>query len=102
QSEIFNYTSFMMIPAGLHMLTGKAPAFQTYNVTISNVPGPKERLYWNGAELDGIYPVSIPLNRNALNITILSYAQQFEIGFTACRKTLPSMQRLLDYVENGI
>jgi len=102
QSEIFNFTSLMMIPAGLHMLTGKAPAFQTYNVTISNVPGPKERLYWNGAELDGIYPVSIPLNRNALNITILSYADQFEIGFTACRKTLPSMQRLLDYVENGI
>lgn len=102
QQEIINYTSLMMIPAGLHMLTGKAPAFQTYNVTISNVPGPKETLYWNGAELDGIYPVSIPLNRNALNITILSYKDQFEIGFTACRKTLPSMQRLLDYVENGI
>jgi diacylglycerol O-acyltransferase len=102
QSEIINYTSFMMIPAGIHMLTGKAPAFQTYNVTISNVPGPKEKLYWNGAELDGIYPVSIPLNHNALNITILSYGEQFEIGFTACRKTLPSMQRLLDYVENGI
>ncbi len=102
QQEISNYTSFMMIPSGVHMFTGKAPGFQTYNVTISNVPGPKEKLYWNGTELDGIYPVSIPLNRNALNITLLSYADQFEFGFTACRKTLPSMQRLLDYVENGI
>ncbi len=102
QQEVFNYTSLMMIPAGLQMLTGRAPAFQSYNVTISNVPGPKEKLYWNGAELDGIYPLSIPLNRNALNITLLSYADQFEFGFTACRKTLPSMQRLLDYVENGL
>ncbi len=101
-TEIFNYTAMMMAPSAIHMLTGKAPAFQTYNVTISNVPGPKEKLYWNGAELAGIYPLSIPLNYNALNITLLSYCDQLEFGFTACRKTLPSMQRLLDYVENGI
>lgn len=100
--EIINYSAFIMAPSGLNMVTGKAASFPTFNVTISNVPGPKETLYWNGAELDGIYPLSIPLNQNALNITLLSYKDQFEFGFTACRKTLPSMQRLLDYVENGI
>lgn len=102
QDEIVNYTAMLMAPSGINMLTGKVPSFQTFNVTVSNVPGPKEKLYWNGASLDGIYPVSIPLNRNALNITILSYIDQLEFGFTACRKTLPSMQRLLDYIENGI
>ena len=37
-----------------------------------------------------------------LNITLLSYENQLEFGLTACRRTLPSMQRLLDFIENGI
>lgn len=69
---------------------------------ISNVPGPKETLYFNGARMDGMYPVSIPLDRIALNITLLSYVDQLEFGLTACRRTMPSMQRLLDYIDNGI
>lgn len=69
---------------------------------ISNVPGPKKTMYWNGAKLEGMYPVSIPLDRIALNITLLSYENQLEFGLTACRRTLPSMQRLLDFIENGI
>lgn len=100
--EILNYTALMMAPAGLNMMTGLAPKWQAFNVVISNVPGPKEQLYWNGAKLEGMYPVSIPVDHIALNITLLSYMDQLEFGFTACRRTLPSMQRLLDYVENGI
>jgi diacylglycerol O-acyltransferase len=49
-----------------------------------------------------MYPVSIPIDRIALNITMFSYVDQLEFGFTACRRSLPSMQRLLDYVEDGI
>lgn len=100
--EIFNYTAIMMAPAGMHILTGLAPKWQAFNVVISNVPGPKEPLYWNGAKLEGMYPVSIPIDRIALNITLLSYMDQLEFGLTACRRTLPSMQRLLDFLENGI
>ncbi|OUS27672.1 acetyltransferase [Gammaproteobacteria bacterium 45_16_T64] len=101
-AEILNYTSLTMAPSALNILTGLAPKWQTFNVVISNVPGPKETLYWNGAKLEGMYPVSIPVDRVALNITLLSYVDQLEFGFTACRRTLPSMQRMLDYVENGI
>jgi diacylglycerol O-acyltransferase len=100
--EILNYNAMMMAPAGLNMLTGLIPSWQAFNVVISNVPGPKEPLYWNGAKLEGMYPVSIPMDRIALNITLLSYVDQLEFGLTACRRTLPSMQRLLDYIEHGI
>ncbi len=100
--EILNYTALMMAPAGLNMMTGLAPKWQAFNVVISNVPGPKKTLYWNGAKLEGMYPLSIPVDHIALNITLLSYVDQLEFGFTACRRTLPSMQRLLDYVDNGI
>ena len=100
--EAINYTALTLAPAGLNMLTGISHKLQAFNVVISNVPGPKKHLYWNGAKLDGMYPVSIPLDRIALNITLVSYVDQLEFGFTACRRTLPSMQRLLDYVDTGL
>ncbi|MFP5441960.1 MAG: WS/DGAT/MGAT family O-acyltransferase [Gammaproteobacteria bacterium] len=100
--EIVNYTALTLAPCGLNLLTGINPKWQSFNVIISNVPGPKEPLYWNGARLQGIYPVSIVLDRMALNITVTSYVDSLEFGFIACRRTLPSMQRLLDYVEKAI
>lgn len=100
--EAINYTALTLAPAGLNMLTGISDRLQAFNVVISNVPGPSKELYWNGAKLNGMYPVSIPLDRIALNITLVSYVDQLEFGFTACRRTLPSMQRLLDYVQMGI
>jgi diacylglycerol O-acyltransferase len=100
--EIVGYTALTLAPAGLNLLTGINPKWQSFNVVISNVPGPKEPLYWNGARLQGIYPVSIVLDRLALNITVTSYIDSLEFGIIACRRTLPSMQRLLDYIERGI
>ncbi|HAG93038.1 MAG: wax ester/triacylglycerol synthase family O-acyltransferase [Pseudomonadales bacterium] len=102
RQEIMAYTALMLTPAGMQMLTGMMPRWQAFNVLISNVPGPKEPLYWNGARLRGMYPVSMPLDRLALNITILSYYDQLEFGLTACRRTLPSMQRMLAHLETGI
>ena len=101
-SEILNYTAIKLFPAMLHMATGVLPKWQMFNVVISNVPGPKQPLYWNGAKLLGTYPISIPVNQMALNITTVSYVDQMEFGLTACRRTLPSMQRLLDFIEVGI
>lgn len=100
--EILNYTALTLAPAGLNLLTGIGPKFRSFNVIISNVPGPKDPLYWNGARLEGIYPVSIVLDRMALNITLTSYVDSLEFGIIACRRTLPSMQRLLDYIAKGI
>ncbi len=100
--ETLNYTALTMAPAGFNMLTGLISNWQPFNVIISNVPGPKKTMYWNGAKLEGMYPVSIPMDRIALNITLLSYENQLEFGLTACRRTLPSMQRLLDFIDNGI
>ncbi|CUR47732.1 WS/DGAT/MGAT family O-acyltransferase [Alloalcanivorax xenomutans] len=100
--EILNFTALSMTPTGLNLLTGLAPKWRAFNVIISNVPGPREPLYWNGARLRGMYPVSVVLDRIALNITLTSYQDQLEFGLIACRRTLPSMQRLLDYLENSV
>ena len=65
-----------------------------FSVGISNVPGPPEPCYFNGARLDAVFPLSLLLHGNALNITCLSYAGTLNFGFTGARDTLPHLQHL--------
>lgn len=64
------------------------------NVVISNVPGPAEPRYLDGSRLEEIYPVSLLFNGQALNITAVSYDGEFNIGFTGCRDSIPSLQKI--------
>ena len=66
------------------------------NVTISNVPGPRQTLYAVGAELLHIYPVSIAVHGLALNITVQSYRDQLDFGFIAGANILPHVEELAD------
>lgn len=100
--EILGYTGTLLGPAGLNFLTSAAPKVQAFNVIISNVPGPKTPLYWNGARIEGMYPVSIVVDGQALNLTVNSYMDKLEFGIMACRRTLPSVQRMLEYLEQGL
>ena len=93
---------------------GQAPAILTpilrmqgimrppYNLIISNVPGPRTTHYWNGAKLTGTYPLSIPINGMALNITCTSYDGKMCFGLTGCRRTVPHLQRLLMHLDNEL
>lgn len=73
-----------------------------YNLIISNVPGPRTTHYWNGAKLTGTYPLSIPINGMALNITCTSYDGQMGFGLTGCRRTVPHLQRLLTHLDDEV
>ena len=93
---------------------GQAPAILTpllrmqglvrppYNLIISNVPGPSSTRYWNGAQLLGTYPLSIPINGMALNITCTSYDGNLAFGLTGCRRTVPHLQRLLTHLDDEL
>jgi diacylglycerol O-acyltransferase len=81
-------------------LTGRVrPPF---NLVISNVPGPRVQKYWNGARLDGLYPLSIPLDGQALNITCSSYSDEIAFGLVGCRRTVPHLQRLLIHLDDEL
>ena len=66
------------------------------NVVISNVPGPRNTLYSNGARMTTHYPVSIPAHGLGLNITVQSYVDQMYFGITACAKAVPDAGLLRD------
>lgn len=73
-----------------------------FNIVISNVPGAREPLYWNGARLDGNYPLSIPLDGQALNITLANNADNLDFGLVGCRGSVPHLQRLLGHLETSL
>jgi diacylglycerol O-acyltransferase len=81
-------------------LGGHAPI--PFNLGVSNVPGPTEPLYWNGSRLDALFPLSLLLHGNALNITCVSYAGTLNFGFTGARDTLPHLQRLAVYMGEAL
>jgi diacylglycerol O-acyltransferase / wax synthase len=73
-----------------------------FNLVISNVPGPRQRMYFNGAELDGIYPASVLLDGQALNITLTSSSDNLDFGITGCRRSVPHLQRMLLHLDTAL
>ncbi|OCB39043.1 diacylglycerol O-acyltransferase [Mycobacterium malmoense] len=81
-------------------LSAASPPF---NIVISNVSaGPSEPLYWRGARLDGNYPLSIPLDGQAVNITLTNNADNLDFGLVGCRRSVPHLQRLLGHLETSL
>jgi len=94
----------MMAPLTLSMAPGGLAqlAPPPFNLIISNVPGPRQPLYFNGARLTGVYPLSIPTMYQALNITVTSYVDNMEFGLTGCRRSVPHLQRLLTHLDDAL
>jgi len=73
-----------------------------FNLVISNVPGPRRQMYWNGAQLDGIYPASVLLDGQAVNITLTSNGDNLDFGVTGCRRSVPHLQRILTHLDTAL
>jgi diacylglycerol O-acyltransferase len=103
KQAIMNYSSLLLMPAGLQMLKLTSGRVRPdFNLVISNVPGPDQPLYLRGARLEAYYPMSIPTHGMALNITCTSYAGTINFGFIGCRDTLPHLQRLAVYCGDAL
>ena len=100
---LLNYTVLISSPQILTRLPGVGASVPpTYNIIISNVPGPRGKLYFLGSEMEGYYPISALFHGQALNITVLSYAGGLYFGFTGCADKVPHLQRLAVYTGEAI
>jgi WS/DGAT/MGAT family acyltransferase len=73
-----------------------------HNVVISNVPGPPFPLYYAGAKLEYTLPMGPVMEGAGLNITVLSYMDNVDIGFMACRELVPDVWSLATYVQESM
>ena len=98
------YSSLAMTPhLARQLVPGAASgARPVFNVVISNVPGPRQPLHAGGARAEQIFPMSLLFKNEALNITVLSYADQLNFGFTACRSALPHVQDVAVYTVEAL
>ena len=69
-----------------------------FNLVVSNTPGPEKARYFNGAQLEAIYPMGNLMQYSALSIDCVGYAGTLNIGFTGARDTLPHLQRMAVYM----
>ena len=98
QGAMDAYTAVLMLPfLSQAMLGFGGHGRPASNLVISNVPGPAEIRYLDGSQMEEIFPVSLLFNGQALNITGVSYAGEFNIGYTGDRDSLPSLQRIAVY-----
>jgi diacylglycerol O-acyltransferase / wax synthase len=74
----------------------------TWNLVISNVPGPQFPLYMAGARLEANYPVSVITDGMGLNITVMSYCGHMDFGIVADRDQMPDVGRLMDWLREEL
>lgn len=65
-----------------------------WNVVISNMPGPPVPLYCAGARVEAIYPMGPVVDGCGLNFTVLSNADDMDIGIMACRELVKDVEGL--------
>lgn len=79
-----------------------APPVGVPTATISNVPGPPMPLYTAGARMESMYPMSVLVPGNGLNITVVSYMGNMDFGFTCDPDLIPDPWYLAEGVEKAL
>jgi len=88
-------TAIFQLPVVVEQVTGRWPLpRRLMNVILSNVPGPRERLYMGGAEFLGSIPLPMILRGMGLNITITSLVDRIWFSYTSCPDIAPHIDRL--------
>tara|TARA_R110002110_G_scaffold205066_5_gene416855 strand:+ start:34266 stop:35639 length:1374 start_codon:yes stop_codon:yes gene_type:complete len=90
-----DFYALVMAPTVLLTLTGNATRFRpAINAIFSNVPGSREKLYLDGAELESLYPLSIVTDGMGLNITVVSHANKLCFAIASCPTQQPGVDQL--------
>ena len=92
-----------LIPPVLHASLARA-LFDSrlFNITITNVPGPSQKLYASGAELREVIPLVPLFGDHAIGIAIVSYAGNLVFGINADRASVPDVDLLAEGIADAI
>jgi WS/DGAT/MGAT family acyltransferase len=73
-----------------------------WNLVMSNVPGPQFPLYLAGARVVANYPVSVITDGLGLNITVMSYCGNLDVGIVADREQMRDVWKLIGWLEEAL
>jgi WS/DGAT/MGAT family acyltransferase len=72
------------------------------NLSVSNVPGPREKFSARGNVVEDFYSAGPVVDGIGLNITAWSYAGNMNFCLTACMKALPDIHKIADGLEPAL
>jgi WS/DGAT/MGAT family acyltransferase len=73
-----------------------------FNLTITNVPGPRRRLYALHAPLTEILPLVPLFAEHTISIAVVTYAGQMIFGLNADRTAAPDVEVLAEGIERSL
>jgi diacylglycerol O-acyltransferase len=73
----------------------------TFNVGVSNVPGPQEPLYMNGARAERIFGVAPIFHGTGLVFGVFSYRGMIDLAFVSCRRMVPDPGFLAECLQDS-
>ena len=72
---------------------------RTFDLVVSNIPGPPEPLWMLGCPLEEAYPIVPFADRHSLSIGLTTVCDQAFLGLYADRRALPDADRLAELVD---
>jgi WS/DGAT/MGAT family acyltransferase len=73
-----------------------------FNLLVSNVRGSPMPMYIGGARTTAVYPMSILMPGNGINVTCISYLDRFEFGLTIEPRLFPDPWLLIDGLHEAL
>jgi WS/DGAT/MGAT family acyltransferase len=90
-------------PAGVQRAISRLVASpRTFNLAISNVPGPRAPLFMLGCALQSIYPVVPLTDQHAVSVGMTTVRDQACFGIYADRQALPDAHVLARDIDNAL
>jgi diacylglycerol O-acyltransferase len=85
-----------------HAVSRRIASPRTFNLTVSNIPGPREPMYMLGCELEAAYPVVPIADEHALSIGMTTIRDHVCFGLYAASESLPDSDRLAEAIDASI
>jgi diacylglycerol O-acyltransferase / wax synthase len=85
-----------------HAVSHAVASARAYNLTVSNIPGPRQPIWMAGCPLEEAYPVVPLADRHAISIGFTTVAEQGFFGIYADRKLVPDAEVLACETERSL
>lgn len=92
-------------PPTLHALGSRAAIMlpsDSYDLVVTNAPGPQHKMFWGDGELAEVYPVPALLDGQALAVSMSSYSGIVYCGFTADRQAVPDVEEIGELISSAL
>jgi WS/DGAT/MGAT family acyltransferase len=93
--EVSDWTTTSLLSGMSRMAASR----RSYNMVVTNVPGPPMPIYVNGGRLLASYPLVPLFDNQALGIALFSYDGSLHWGFNACWDAVPDLHDVVGAIE---